>query len=257
MTPPRGRQAHTAWLFGALTLPIDEARERGTDWLLSLNVTAISQIDQVPQIAALCRISAFHDAPRWRPLADGLFSRVTFALDLDAAFAYPLRPEPTYVHVSGRELCSDIVELGTDEAPIAEPGEDVGSRLVAAYTAGRAGEHIRAVELFEALLEQRELRLDVDACHLYNGACVLARAGLYARALAWLREDSERRVRAHTRAVAAWLASDFTDGPGLTQRHTLEVAMREHFAVVERDHDLDSFGTQRSAAALLELDPEP
>jgi hypothetical protein len=238
-------------LFGALTLPIAEAREHGLDWLLSLNVTAISEIDQIPQIAALCRVATLHHPPQWQLASDGEWARVTFALDLESTFKYPLRPERGYIHVSARELCSPIVQLEREPAPI-EPDEQLGARLLAAYTAAREHDWPRALALFEALLADREVREDVDACHFYNGACVLAQAGLHARALECLREDTERRVRAHTRAVAAWLASDFGDDPEARERQQLEAAMREHFTVVEHDPDLEPLGERRRIAALLE-----
>ena len=38
---------------GAITIPLVEANERGPQWLRSLNVTAVTQIDQVAQIAPL------------------------------------------------------------------------------------------------------------------------------------------------------------------------------------------------------------
>lgn len=257
LTRPRGRQACSAWLFGALTLSVDEARERGLDWLLWLNVSAISETDQIPQIAALCRVSTLHRAPRWQALPDGVHARVGFALDLQASFRYPLRPERAYVHVSACELCSEIVAVDPDRAELDAHDEQPGVRLVAAYTAARERDWSRAAALFEQLLDDRELREDVDACHLYNGACVLARAGFDARALAWLREDTQRRVHAHTRAVASWLASDFGDDPQAEQRHRLEAAMREHCKVVEGDPDLDVLGERRKIDALLDPDPAP
>lgn len=257
LTRPRGRQARTAWLFGALTLTVDEARERGLDWLLWLNVSAISEIDQIPQIAALCRVSTLHRAPRWQALPDGVHARVGFALDLQATFRYPLRPERAYVHVSAAELCSEIVAIDPELVTIEAPDEQPVERLLAAYSAAREHDWSTAAALFEQLLDDRELREDVDACHLYNGACVLARAGSDARALAWLREDTQRRVHAHTRAVASWLASDIGDELHAEQRHRLEAAMREHFTVVERDPDLDVLGERRQIAALLDPDLAP
>ena len=95
------------------------------------------------------------------------------------------------------------------------------------------------------------LREDVDACHLYNGACVQARAGWRGRALEWLREDCQRRVAAHTQAVARWLATDLRADAQAEARHQLEVAMREHFRALESDPDLDSLGDAREVAALL------
>lgn len=254
---PRGRQARSAWLFGALTLSVDEARERGLDWLLWLNVSAISEIDQIPQIAALCRVSTLHRAPRWQALADGVHTRIGFALDLQATFRYPLRPERAYVHVSAAELCSEIVTIDPEPVELDVHDEQPGSRLVAADSAAREHDWSTAAALFEQLLDDRELREDVDACHLYNGACVLARAGANARALAWLREDTQRRVHAHTRAVASWLASDLGNDPHAEQRHRLEVAMREHFTIVERDPDLETLGEHRRIAALLDPDSAP
>ena len=263
LTPPTGRQGRCAWLFGALSLT---PAELDSNWLLELSVTAISRTDQIPQIAPLCQLSAFHRPPRWRAEARGL-ARVTFAVDLEHVFRYPLRPESAYVHVSVRELCSEVVVVDARQAA-SDPARDFaasedtmtfqvnsrlerGRQLIEAYTAARDPDLTTAVDRFEAVLADRQVREDLDACHLYNGACVLARAGWRGRALEWLREDCRRRVAAHTQAVASWLATDLAVDAQAAARHQLETAMREHFHALECDPDLDSLGDAREVAALV------
>jgi hypothetical protein len=249
---PRGRLGPVAWLHARVTRPAALVREQGSAWLLDLHVTAVTTVDQVTQIAALCRVPTFMTPPRWH--VDGELASLALSFDLGAMFRFPLHAEPLFVHLSCAELCSEVVVLGTD--PLAVPAASglveqdrsaCVTRLMDAYTLARLDRHADAAALFEAVLTaDHDLRADIDACHLYNAACMLGRVGVRKGAHYWLREDATRRVRAH---VAASLASYAELHPPSDTE--LDAALREHFDHAATDSDLESLGDQRQFAALL------
>lgn len=259
LAQPQGRCGPVAWLHAGLT------RRRETNfnprWLGDLHVTAITSTNQIVQIASLWHTSALARPLRWRPLADGVHVSLDFCFDLGAAVDYPLHAEPLFVHLSCDGLCSEVVVLGTEPLaiPIVEDPislEDPLARLLDAYTLARLGRPVDAVALFEAVLDHdRELRTDVDACHLYNAACMLSRAGVQRGALRWLREDAMRRVQAQTAAELAHYGHERNPepvNPEPVNPAPLEPALREHFEHVERDPDLEPLGPLRRIAALFE-----
>jgi tetratricopeptide (TPR) repeat protein len=247
--PARGG---VAWLHGAITIPLVEANERGPQWLRSLNVTAVTQIDQVAQIAPLLQRVVLYDEPRWSTSRDALHASLGFAVDLGLAFRYPLHGETVYVHVSARSCCSETIEL--DLAPITDPPalDTPRDRLFAAYDFARLGQLEQAAALFEALLLDNPLRTDLDGAHLYNYACVLARLDRREHAIELLREDTERRAKPQIDAMIDLLAS--LEGSSSTPQSSpreLDLASREHFQHLAHDLDLDNLGDARSPRALL------
>jgi hypothetical protein len=260
---PLGRVGPVAWLHARVTRPAADVREQGSAWLLDLHVTAVTTVDQVAQIAALCRVPAWMTPPRWH--LHGELASLALSFDLGAVFRYPLHAEPLFVHLSCAELCSQIVVLGTEQlvvldtkqlaapelsnasTPIEPDRSARVSRLIDAYTLARLDRHADALELFETVLTiDHDLRADVDACHLYNAACMLDRVGVHKGALSWLREDARRRVKAR---VAASLASHAEAHP--PSESELDAALREHFDHAATDPDLEGLGEQRQLAALL------
>lgn len=247
---PRGRVGPVAWIHARVVRPAAAVREQGAAWLLDLHVTAVTTVDQVAQIAVLCRVPALLTPPRWQ--VDGELASLALSFDLGAVFRFPLHAEPLFVHLSCAELCSEVVVLGTEQLAAPEltdsPVEqDAVTRLIDAYTLARLDRHADALALFEtALTLDHDLRADIDACHLYNAACMLGRVGVHKGAQYWLREDARRRVKAR---VAASLASYSEPHP--PSEFELDAALREHFDHAAMDPDLEGLGDQRQLAALL------
>ncbi|HVH98660.1 MAG TPA: hypothetical protein VM869_08115 [Enhygromyxa sp.] len=250
LAQPRGRCGRVAWLHARITLA--HVGKLDPAWLRNLHVTAITSADQIVQIASLWRASTLARPLPWQPLGDGVHASLSFCFDLGAVVDYPLHGEPLFVHLSCDSLCSESVVLGTDALPVPVVEDPIAlddplARLLDAYTLARLDRPIEAVALFEAVLaHDRELRTHVDACHLYNAACMLSRAGVQRGALRWLREDALRRVHAQTAAELAAYAA------GSKQPDAAEAALREHFQHLERDPDLELLGEQRRVASLLE-----
>lgn len=252
---PRGRVGPAAWLHARVVQPAAVAREHGATWLLDLHVTAVTTVDQTAQIAALCRVPAFLSPPRWH--VDGELASLALSFDLGAVFRFPLHAEPLFVHLSCAELCSEVVVLGTEQVAAPELPDGSGlaehdrsaavAQLIDAYTLARLDRHADALALFEMVLTvDHDLRADIDACHLYNAACMLGRTGVHKGAHRWLREDARRRVKAR---VAASLAREVEADP--PSESDLDAALREHFEHAATDPDLEGLGEQRQLAALL------
>lgn len=247
--PPRGG---VAWLHGAITIPLAEANDHGPAWLRSLNVTVVTQIDQIAQIAPLVQRAVSYAEPRWSASPDAIHASLGFAVDLGVAFRHPLHGETVYVHVSARSSSSEIIELGL--APLTDPPalETPRDRLFAAYDCARLGQLDEAAALFDGLLTDVELRCDLDGAHLYNYACVLARLDRRDQAIELLREDTERRAKPRVDAAMrrllepAELAEPVDAG-----RDELDLGLREHVAYLAHDPDLDNLGDARSPRALL------
>lgn len=236
-------------LHGALTVLREQADER---WIFSLAVTAVTEIDQIPQIAPLWQREVLHLPPSWSPLRDGLHASLPFCVDLGLAFRYPLHGEPVYVHVSARELSSEIVRIGLD--PITAPTTlaDDDARLDEAYDRARLGDWAGAAALFEPLLADPARSDDLDGCHRYNYACVLTRLGQLERALELLRADTRYRAQPRIAAVIESLTVTTPEPPELASARAREAAaLREHFAHLARDPDLEPLGDARDPRNLL------
>ena len=239
-------------LHGAITILREEAEQHGESWIFALAVTAVTEIDQVPQIAPLWQRAALHAPPSWSLQRDGLHASLPFCVDLGVAFRYPLHGEPVYVHVSARELSSEIVRVGLD--PLAAPTTlaDDDARLDEAYDRARLGDWPGAADLFEALLDDPARRDDLDGCHRYNYACVLTRLGQHERALELLRADTRRRAQPRIQALIESLTMPTTEPAEHTPARARQAAeLREHFAHLAHDPDLEPLGDARDPRNLL------
>lgn len=241
--PARGG---VAWLHGAITISLAEVKQHGPAWLRALNVTAVTQIDQVAQIAPLLQRAVLNREPLWSASRDDVHASLGFAVDLGIVFRYPLHGETVHVHVSARSSSSEIVELTLAPITHAPALDTPRDRLFAAYDSARLDHLKQAAALFEGLLTDDELRTDLDGAHLYNYACVLARLDRRSQAIELLREDTERRAAPRVDAVIGSLHSLAGAGPS-----ELDLALREHFQHLAHDPDLDNLGDARSPRVLL------
>lgn len=254
LDPPAGRCGPVVWLQAQLSWTHDELARRGTSWLRELHVTAISSTDQIPRISSLSQLPEMSGSIDWTELGDGQHRSVGLSFELGALFESPLHAEPLYVHLSCDELCSAPVIVGMDtiepprlQTPIVI--EDPITALRDAYTLARLEQYGPALALFDALFERDPgMRSNVDACHLYNAACLESRLGRNEAAYLRLREDTNNRVKAHT---AALLASYAGSGAQPTQP-ALDAALIEHLEFAASDPDLAGLGDYRSLPTLLD-----
>lgn len=239
-------------LHGVITVAREAAELRGESWIFALVVRAVTEVDQIPQIAPLWQRAVLHAPPSWSLHADNLHSSLAFCVELGAAFRYPLHGEPVYVHVSARELSSEIVRVGLE--PLTAPSmlDDDDARLDEAYDRARLLDFAGAAELFEPLLNQPARRDDLDGCHRYNYACVLTRLGQHERALELLREDTRQRAQPRIHAMIESLTSAGREDPEHGSARAQQVAeLREHFARLAHDPDLEPLGEARDPRNLL------
>ncbi|HVH98657.1 MAG TPA: hypothetical protein VM869_08100, partial [Enhygromyxa sp.] len=93
---------------------------------------------------------------------------------------------------------------------------------------------------------------DLDGCHRYNYACVLTRLGQLERALELLRADTRHRAQPRIAAVIESLTVTTPEPPELASARAQEAAaLREHFAHLARDPDLEPLGDARDPRNLL------
>lgn len=200
-----GSAPGAVWLHGVLSIAPDGAAE---NWLDMLNVTIISEADQIPQIAAVFDgRTLVQDHFKEAVLEGGKKARVLpFSFNLKDMAKTVIYDDNFFVHVSARHYCSTPVRIVRAPAALLsypETGDEnefaeVDS-LLQGYDAAASGRFSMAVGFFEKALASEDLRTDLDRPNLYNAAYCAGRAALEAtpeeaehlfdKTAKWLQED--------------------------------------------------------------------
>ncbi len=203
-----GAATSAVWLHGVLVL---QPNEDEPDWLKALNVTVISEANQLPQIAnVIAGRSLVQEHFRDAVLEGDVKVRVLpFSFDLRDVLEQGLYDDNFFIHISARHLCSRPIRivraaaalpsyLATTEGPQCYAVD----QLLKAYDAWSAKRFFEAVEFFTAALKSEELRGDLDRPNLYNAAYCASQAALeteaeraeqlFAKTTQWRQEDLQR-----------------------------------------------------------------
>ncbi len=196
-----------AWIHGVLVI---ERGEDEAEWMKSLNLTAVSESNQFPQIEKLFarRIvlqNHFEDAA----LGDDRPARILpFSLDLRDVLGEGLYDDNFFVHVSARRFCTTPVRIVITDAELAsflenaeaaESQHQVVDLLLKAYDASSGKRYAEAVKFFSAALENEALRADPDRPNLYNAAYCAGQA---------LLEAAPQQTEPLVGQTARWLEED-------------------------------------------------
>lgn len=247
---------HGAWIHGALTLPASMADDAAR-WLRAITLCAISETNQLPQCAALAPQEALLSPPAWArvTLEGAQHSAVYFSIHSADLWPFPLHEDRYHVHAACDELTSNVATFAPSPDSAVFPWSDApGDALLCGYDLARMGHAEEALRSFWSALSVLEARNDLDAAHLYNAACVAARAAdarrsrgephdleaaasLDAYALQWIGEDLALRCAAHTRASIARAVSSRVDPPA---QRALDGLLHAHVTHLRGDPDLAS-----------------
>ncbi len=203
-----GAETSAVWLHGILVLQPNED-EQG--WLRALNITVISEANQLPQIAnVIAGRSLLQEHFSDVVLEGDVKARVLpFSFDLRDVLGHGLYDDNFFIHISARHYCSKpirIVRAATAVPSYLATTEESQcyevDQLLKAYDAWSAKRFFDAVEFFTAALKSDELRGDLDRPNLYNAAYCASQAALeteaalaaqlFAKTTQWRQEDLQR-----------------------------------------------------------------
>ncbi len=206
-----GAETSAVWLHGILVLHPNEDEQ---SWLSALNITVISEANQLPQIANVVsgRITVqehFSDM-----VLDGS-SKVRvlpFSFNLRDVLGHGLYDDNFFVHISARQYCSRPVRIVSAEKSLPSyltiiETEDFRfkevDQLIRAYDAGSANRFSDAVGFFTEAFKNADLRGDIDRPNLYNAAYCASQAALetesimaeqlFDKTTQWMQEDLQLR----------------------------------------------------------------
>lgn len=201
VTPPTWRTDGSAWIHGALAA--DHDGEPPQAWMHALFVTAVTERGCVAQTCNVARDRKWFAPPRWLASGFGLYY-LPFHLELHATLTYPLQNEPTWVTIAARDYVATPFRLEPGAWGQPNPDSTGVDALMGAYAQMAVGAVAAASEWFAVALESTELRADLDANHLLDGARAAAqalsdgdaqqRAANTERGLAWIGETVRRRA---------------------------------------------------------------
>jgi len=183
-----GAETSAVWLHGILVIKSNEDEE---DWLKSLNMSVISEANQLPQIASVItgRITV-QEHVKDAVLDDDTTARVLpFSFNLRDVLGRGLYEDNFYIRVSARQYCSNPVRVVRAESTLPSYLEMIETddsrfsevnQLIKGYDAYSANRFSDAVEFFAKALKSKNIRGDIDRPNLYNAAYCAGQAALEA-----------------------------------------------------------------------------
>jgi hypothetical protein len=211
---PVSKGERAVWLHGVLA--VEDDGRAASDWVRALFVTAVTERGCQPQSSNVMRDRSWFVSPPWVDSRFGLFY-LPFHLELYSTLPFPLQNEPTWIHVTAREHCSQPLRLlpGAWGAP--RPPDTEVDALVLAYSHVAEGDFVGACDHFARALACEDLRADLDAAHLYAAARAASQAmsvdpsreaASAKSALEWLREEVQRRAARIARIAVELVTCD-------------------------------------------------
>ena len=206
-----GAKTTAVWLHGILVLNPDEDENV---WLKSLNMSVISEANQLPQIAQVIirRITVQDHLKDVLLAGDTKAQALPFSFNLTDVLGRGLYEDNFFVHVSARQYCSKPVRIVRDEAATgnylerperSEARFNEIDQLLKAYDAYSAKLFSEAVEYFSRALKSEAIGADIDRPNLFNAAYCAGQAALRAapevakqmleKTMQWRQEDLQLR----------------------------------------------------------------
>lgn len=210
-----GMETVAVWLHGIMVLESNEfpsATEQS--WLEALNLVAVSESNQLPIIAKIMgnRIPV-QEHSKEAALDDGRTIRLLpFTFNLKDVLGRGLYDDNYYVHISARQYSSVPVLIEKDKASLpgylelvsaADSRFEAIDKLIQAYDFYSAGRFSEAVECFNKVLANEEIRGDIDRPNLYNAGYCASQYALAAdpslakqlldKTTNWMQEDLKIR----------------------------------------------------------------
>lgn len=204
-----GAETSAVWLHGILVLPPNEDEQ---SWLSALNMTVISEANQLPQIAnVVAGRSTVQEHFKDAVLEGDVRVRVLpFSFDLRDVLGHGLYDDNFFIHIAARQYCSKPVRIVRAEralpsylATTEESRFNEVDQLIRAYDASSANRFSDAVGFFTEAFKSEDVRGDLDRPNLYNAAYCASQAALetesvraeqlFDKTTQWMEEDLRLR----------------------------------------------------------------
>ena len=211
-----GKRSNPVWIHSLLVLgPEDLKRQVEADWLNALNLTVVSESNQLPRISSIFgRRVPVQSHFRSIELKDGQVGEcLPFTFCLRQVLPDGLYEDNFWVHVSGFQYHSVPARIERDQKDLDSFLEDVSpsnhkvepvNQLVRAYDHALAGRNVEAVACAAKALKDQRLRGDLDCPNLSNFASISSAAALEGepelaaiflkQSSDWFREDVESKT---------------------------------------------------------------